>query len=267
MISDTQLYTLINHLPGPAHARTTDTGKYFIANQYHATNHGFSDINASIGITFKDIYYHRSKQIEMLQGSLILEVQHRQVVERLNIQADRSTKSLCARVCTLFPTGFILDGVLRKVPILGHTRSAVAILTFFEDRTYALDLLELYHLYKKHYPMQRGIIQFLKYLGIKKYFHKLPTNQEMTILLILRENPISKYAAKVLSISYRTVEEYKARLRNKLALISLEDLLILLRMHPTQPLSINNVISSSEERVIDSRAFQSIDKRIILSKR
>jgi DNA-binding CsgD family transcriptional regulator len=247
MISDEQLYTLIHTLPGAAHVRTTDTGKYFIVNQLHAINHGFTNIEAATGITYQDIYHHRLAKLESLQGSLTLEAQHKILIERINGQADQAKQPLRSHLCTLFPTGRIHSGLLIKIPILGHTQRVVAVLTFFEDRTHELDLFELYNLYKKHYPIQQAIMQFLKYLNIRQYFKKLPTNQELIILLMLRRNAISKYAARLLGISYRTVEEYKARLRNKLILVNLDKLLVLLRIQREKPfISLSNSISNKE---------------------
>jgi DNA-binding CsgD family transcriptional regulator len=98
--------------------------------------------------------------------------------------------------------------------------------------------MELYKRYKKHYSMAQAIEQFLHYLRIKQFFQKLPTNQELITLLMLRKNSISKYVARELGISYRTVEEYKSRLRSKLIVISLEGLLVLLRVYQERPSSL-----------------------------
>jgi DNA-binding CsgD family transcriptional regulator len=236
MLSDEQLYLLIHTFPGAAHARLVETGKYFIVNQHHTTNHGFTDIDAAINITYNDLFHHRSKKIDELHGSLELEKQHRKLIETVNLQADHANKPICTDICALFPTGFIQVGVLKKIPIFGYKNKVVSIFTLFEEKTGFLDLIELYSLYKNHYPLQQAITQFLTYLNIRQYFQKLPTNQELIILLRLRQNPIAKYTARILGINYRTVEEYKTRLRNKLILVSLDSLLILLRMHGKRPL-------------------------------
>lgn len=230
MISEAHLQTLINSLQGAAHARTTDQGQYFMANQKHANNHGFSSIEASIGINYAEMRQHRREQLLALKGSLILEEKHVACIEKLNWQADHAKEPVSSAVCTLFPTGNIHAGLLNKIPILNDQRTTVAVLTFFEDKTSTIPLATLYAFYKKHYPMHQAIIQFLRYLKIAKYFSKIPTNQELTILLMLRQNSASKYVAKAMQINYRTVEEYKARLRNKLTAISLEQLLVILRL-------------------------------------
>ena len=162
MFSDTQLDMLINHLPGPAHARTTDTCKYFLANQYHVTQQGFSHLNDAIGITPQEVYYHRTQQLEIIEGSLLLETQHRKIVEHLNYQIDQSTEPLYARLSTLFPTGFIAEGILKKVPILGYTRPVVGVFTFFEDRTHTLICSFKAHLFALHRAKQARICSFLR---------------------------------------------------------------------------------------------------------
>lgn len=242
MMSEEQLYMFINTLPFAAHVRDVVTGKYILANKYQASNHGLEDTRSVTNITYSDLYHYRRSKLSALQGSLILEDRYKNFIDDANACADISHKPLSFDACSLFPTGFIYKGVLKKIPLLDQKKRVVAILTFSEETTNNLDLLDLFTLYKKHYPIQQAIIQFLHYLNLTAYFQQLPTNQELTTLLILRRNSISKYVARKLSISYRTVEEYKARLRSKLKVINLDGLLVLLRMYPEKPdyISINS---------------------------
>jgi hypothetical protein len=236
MIPEDQLYTFINTLPFAAHVRDIKTNKYIIANKFQATNHGFQDVDSVINVTYSDIYHYRRQKISTLQGSLILEDQYKAFIDEANLQADASQTPLTFKACTLFPTGFIYMGLLKKIPLKDHKQRVVAILTYSEETTHHLDLLDLYNLYKKHYPVHQAISQFLHCLHITHYFQQLPTNQELITLLMLRRNSISKYVARQLGISYRTVEEYKARLRSKLKKINLDGLLVCLRMHPEKPI-------------------------------
>ena len=231
MVSKEQLYTLIHALPFAAHIRNIDTGKYIIANKAHAENYGFTEASIITDFSYDDKYHYRRNKLESLKGSLILEDEHKAFIDLANMQADTSKQPLHFKICTLFPTGFIYAANLKKIPLFDYQDKINAVLTFSEDITHSLDLLGLYHLYKKHYPIQQAIRQFLNYIKIAHYFHKLPTNQEVTTLLMLRYSTTSKYVARKLDISYRTVEEYKARLRNKLKVINLDGLLLLLRMH------------------------------------
>jgi DNA-binding CsgD family transcriptional regulator len=229
MISDEQLFSLVYTLPLPANVRIVSTGKYIVANQLHAIQHGFTHVSESTDITYQEMYHHRCQKLAELEGSLILEEQHKQLIEELNARANQSDEVLSTEICTLFPTGFVHKGTLNKVPILGHHKQVICVLTFFEDKTDQVDLLLLYKLYKKHYPIQKAITQFIKYLKLEKYFKKKPTNRELIIILAMRNNAVSKYVAKILGINYRTVEEYKARLRNKLTFGTLNNLLVFLR--------------------------------------
>ena len=117
------------------------------------------------------------------------------------------------------------------MPLVDTQQQVKAIFSFSQEVTAHTDLVNLYHLYKKHYPAQQAIRQFLNYLHIRTYFLALPTSQELLSLLWLVQHPQVKYVAYQLRLSHRTVEEYKARLRNKLrAPCSLERLLVKLRL-------------------------------------
>ncbi len=123
MLSDEQLEKLINTLPFAAHLREVETGRYILANQQHATNHGFQEVQAVIGITYQDIYYHRRSELACLQGKLHLEDQHKVFIDAINARADRSQSAFHCTTCTLFPTGFIYYGMLKKIPLTGAKQS------------------------------------------------------------------------------------------------------------------------------------------------
>lgn len=105
-----------------------------------------------------------------------------------------------------------------------------AILTLGRDITPYADPIYLFSLYKKRYPIRQAISQFLKHLKIDSCFQEMPTNQELIALLTMRKNSVSKYVAKALNVGYKTIEEYKARIRKKLKIVSLDELLIMLRV-------------------------------------
>lgn len=231
MIAVDQLYALVNQLPFAANVRDIETGKFTIANELQALNHGFLNANAMIGMNLNHFFEHRLKKLSNLQGSLEYEKKYQHFIYEANkiTEAERTPKEFI--LCALFPTGFIYISTLKKIPIVSENGQVTKMLTFSQETTPSMNLLSLYHLYKEHYLVQaQAITQFLKYLNILGHFSRLPTNQEVTTLLMLRRSSISKYAARQLKISYRTIEEYKARLRNKLKSTSLDDLLISLRM-------------------------------------
>ena len=160
----------------------------------------------------------------------MLEATYQTLLEHANQHVIHTKEPTRFKVCTLFPTGFVYIGILHKVPLVDRRKQVKAIFSFSEEWTAYMDLVSLYQVYKKHYPAAQAILQFLNYLKIKLYFHTLPTSQELLALFVLSQNPHAKYVASQLRLSPRTVEEYKARLRDKLRVtFSLERLLVTLR--------------------------------------
>lgn len=223
------LEMLIHLLPFAAHIRDTKTNKYILANQQQAENQGYSSITHVTNVTYEDIYHYRCQRLKALKGNLYLEAYYKNIIDQLNNQIETKKEPLKYQINTLFPTGFIYVGILHKIPLFTEKKVLKGIFTFSKEITSNVNLIVLYQIYKKHYPLNQAINQFLNYLHINHYFLTPPTNQEVMTLLTLRTNSSAKYIAKHYKISSRTAEEHKLRLRNKLKDISLEELLIQLR--------------------------------------
>ena len=115
-----------------------------------------------------------------------------------------------------------------KQPILDTTPTVRAILTYSQDLTPRLDLAYLLALYQRYLAPKQAIQQCLRYLQLETCFYKYPTRRELETLLTLVKVNTSCQVAQRMEIHHRTVEEYKARLRDKLK-IELGKVLLTLR--------------------------------------
>jgi DNA-binding CsgD family transcriptional regulator len=123
----------------------------------------------------------------------------------------------------------LVDKVFKK-PILGSHGDPVAILTYAHTVTDYIDVAQLFKLYKIYYPQKSAVQQFLKHLNLEKEFIELPTERELRALLIMQSHvSASKYVARLMHLSSRTIEEYKSRIRYKLRTLTFEKLLSMLR--------------------------------------
>jgi hypothetical protein len=226
-----QMAMVIDTLPFATHMRILSSNQYVLANLQHAKQLGFQRTEEVMHIAYPYIARHRRQRIAELGGNLELEEAYQRFIHQVNAQTELAKEPRRFQVCTLFPTGFIYIGIVQKIPILSAHQCTNAILTFSQDITTRFDLVDIYQLYKRNYTEgKRAIQQFMKYLGIEDFFRILPTHRELLTLLMFRKDARAKYAARQLGLSDRTVEEYKARLRNKLKNhISLEQLLLKLR--------------------------------------
>jgi DNA-binding CsgD family transcriptional regulator len=226
-----QMAMVIDTLPFATHMRVLASNQYVLANLQHAQQLGFQRTEEVVHISYPYIARHRRECIAELGGSLELEDAYQRFIHQANAQTELAKEPRRFQVCTLFPTGFIYIGIVQKIPILSAKQHVNAILTFSQDITTRFDLADIYLLYKRNYTEgKRAIQQFMKYLGIGDLFRIFPTHRELLTLLMFRKDARAKYVARQLGLSDRTVEEYKARLRNKLKThISLEQLLLKLR--------------------------------------
>ena len=124
----------------------------------------------------------------------------------------------------------IVEKNIKKPIVNGHNK-VVATFEYSHDMTPYCHPTYLFLLYEKYYSIKEAIQKFLHYFKLDVCFYKLPTRRELLTLLTLRENSCAKYAANLMKISERTVEEYKARLRTKLSIIGLDEVLVRLRKH------------------------------------
>jgi hypothetical protein len=126
--------------------------------------------------------------------------------------------------------GFIAVETIIKSPIFNRANQIIGIVGYGYNITADIDLSQLFELYQQYYPTKQAIKYLLRYLKIHHMFLTLPTKREMEVLLAMRKIENSKYIAKGLQLSPKTIDENKARLRSHLQKITLSELLIRLRI-------------------------------------
>lgn len=227
------LKTFIMGLPFASHIINIQTGKYLFSNKEYAKHQGFKQPVELLKMTVDDLFRKRQKIIEELTGSPYLEAEYKIRIHYANQYVHEENKSIHLTAHYLSPDGFICLRKFTKLPIFQDNEAVSSLLTYENDITDRLSLIELYRLYRNHYPKNgtKAISSFLCYLTLIPYFHVLPTQQELMTLLQMTINDASKYVAAQLGIHMRTVDGYKQRLRSKLHDGSLDKLLIVLRLY------------------------------------
>lgn len=228
------LLKIIEILPFSAHLRDIKTGKYFLANHFQAKNHGCEKIEQVLDINYSDIHQIRREKIAQLNGALVLEDEYKNFIDKANYRSEQEKGPFKFKDICLCPTGFIYIGILRKIPILGEKKKAVAMFTCSEEITRQTDLFDLYYLYKKHYPKRLAIQHFLTYLTLDSYFTTLPTDGEVLTILSIYRDSVHKAAANLLHISPKTIESHLKNIKVKLQKqIDLQTVVMKLRIAQT----------------------------------
>ena len=209
---------LIDHFDYPIDVKDVRTGKYIRNNIAASSVSGLSK-EERVGMDIHDI-----AKINRINDNVVTKL----------IYADQKVITTSASTCFshvfLNKEGILLVDKVIKRPILGQYGEPIAILSYAYTVTPYVDLSQLYAFYKMYYSKKNAVNQFLKYLNIGKEFVEPPTDQELRALLIMQSSvSASKYVAKLMHLSPRTIEEYKSRLRGKLKSISFDSLLSILR--------------------------------------
>lgn len=214
----TFLDTLVQTHPFSMTVKDAHTGRYFLANEAAAKCYGLTP-DAYCGLTFEEI----GKQ-------WMLPAKHVEQVIQKDAQVCTTKQSLqYQQIIFMHNQTFCIEQVVKQ-PILDHMLAVKSILTYSQDLTFRFDLCYLFSLYKQYLSNQQSVIKFLQYLQLEIYFQKFPTKRELETLLALRKFNTTHQASQYMGINSRTVEEYKARLRDKLK-IELRELLLKLRIH------------------------------------
>lgn len=142
---------------------------------------------------------------------------------------DKTMPACMVKKYYMIKDGFIMIERSYKKPVLSAQNKVIGIFGYAHDITPYSHPAYLFTLYQQYYTPKQAIEKFLQYLKLDVCFYKLPTHRELLTLLAMRENSTSKYVGESLGIHHRTVEEYKSRLRTKLTVIGLDELLIRLR--------------------------------------
>src|SRR5437764_486622 len=184
-----QLSALIIDLPLAAHILEVQTNTYLIANIHHAKHHGFNTPQEAVYITFDALFNMREQKVAQLQGNAVLEAYYKILIELMNEDVCTKKESVQFTANSLSPTGHVSLKKLRKIPLFNQQQQVTAILTYAEDITHSLSLIDLYKLYQKHYQKKLNAIQaFLSHLKVVQHFYRLPTNRELMALLAMHEH-------------------------------------------------------------------------------
>lgn len=204
----------------PATVKDVKTGRYCICNQSVANLSGLTT-EKYLGLTAQDI--GKINQLKSTVIANILFMDHQvatQAVEFVQFKQAFFTKQK-----------FIYFEEVTKKPIKGQNGNIIAILGYSHDITPYLDLMNLFEFYRQYHHSNKQAIQyFLHYMQLDHFFHELPTKQELIVLLTMRKFSQTKQIADELALSFKTVNSYKAHLRDKLKFINLNDLIIQLRI-------------------------------------
>lgn len=214
------LSDFVSTLAFPAEVKDAKTGIYSLANQASAKRFGLSPGDfGNMKLTVRDI-------------GTICKVENETIEKIIYLDEQTYTEALTSihKKHYLTHDGFVMIDEGTKKPVFGKTNEVIAILSYGHDITPYADLLYLYSLYRYHYPKPRQAIEkLLKYLKIDGCFTELPTKHELITLLSMRQTTSSKYISTQLKVSPRTVDEHRARLRAKLKIIGLSELLVKMR--------------------------------------
>lgn len=216
------LYDFIQELPHPAHVKDPKTGQYIFTNEKNIKIYGLESVKQLIGTTVQDL--------DELMGSR-WDNSYAMTVENLDQQVYQS-KCIVKDNNRIMLTsdGFVRIQNMVKIPVLGIHNDVKAIATFSYALSKGIELTDLFNIYKKYYPKKRAAITcFLKYLKIETYFRDLPTEAELKLLLVMREDSTYKGAAKKLGVKPKTIEVHRAHIRDKLKNPSLNKLLSVIR--------------------------------------
>jgi DNA-binding CsgD family transcriptional regulator len=207
------------------------TTKYIVCDQVQATNYGFKSPEEIIGLTGSDLTDHL---IEVSQHKVTPEFS---VLEKNNVKEAISADIKVIMTGEpnyrkeIIPTasGIIHIGKMIKQPVFGKNKKILAICTTDIDITNHYSLSNLLAVYTQYFNPAQAVSNFLHYLRLVESFEKLPTLQELKLLIAMTPNASSKQVALQKGLKLRTVDSYKARIRRKLKTLSLGEILVQLR--------------------------------------
>jgi len=208
MKSENELISIIENYPHPASFKEADTGKYIAANICLAREAGIHKPQDLIGLTVHDLEFAQSNW-GARQASTIAELDFR-ACEKKIFTSDRFI---------FFETGSgeVQFDEVTKLPVLGHTKNILGVVTYQRNLTSTFSPSEVYELYRHFYDASEAIKRVLIYLGIEKCFTIQPTEAPFRVFLAKAERYSNKQIAKSLGISYRTVDCQIEALSNRIA--------------------------------------------------
>jgi|GEM_PF-1727922 len=217
-VSTRAMADLIHYIDYPVDVKDVKTGRYIVNNKAASEVSGLTP-EERIGLDVYDIA--AINKIKNHALNKLVAADHR--------VAATSMPTVLKHIFLNKDGIILLDKVIKK-PILGQNNQTIAILSCAYNLTPYIKPATLYSLYKTYYPKKQAIQILLRYLNITQFFNIMPTEKELQTLLVMEANlPSSKYVARLMQISPRTVEYYKSRLCQKLHRIDLNQLLMKLR--------------------------------------
>lgn len=209
----------------PAEVKDAKTGEYIIANAAVAEISGLT-AEEFLGLNAYDVGKINQLQDAVIENIILRDQQvytQGLFVKYRHVFSSAKTKSV------------LIEEFIKK-PVYNSKNQVIAILGYGQDLTPYVNPIDLFECYQDLHcnilkePQSVAIQAFLHYFKIDTCFQEIPTKQELITLLAMRKTATSKYVARELGISHRTVEEYKSQLRNKLKVIGLNELLGRLRV-------------------------------------
>jgi len=220
--ASTALSDLIEASPYPTHLADAQTGQYICCN---------SEFSDYIGIPIKDICgltvetcFNQRQWEEKAKTDLFhwWRETEPENLRRFDEEVQKTHQRIQKQRLSIRSTGLILFKETAKTPVLSRDRKTViAILTQSRDITLHCNLFDLLDTYQRYYADQAAVQNMLITLDIDGYFDKLPTLEEMKVLLALRDG--------------RSEDEASRHIRSRQERMSVDDwheMLTRLRMMP-----------------------------------
>lgn len=203
----------------PATIKDSKSGRYISCNKHVASLAGLKP-EEYIGLTAYDIREITQGKQEFTENAVAMD-------RRIITSTEPFIKY--KHVWFTKKNSIFIEEVIKQ-PILNYNNNIIAILAYGRDITLYTPLPYLFSLYEEHLPSKKAIKYFLEHINLPHVFHELPTRKELIVLLSMCKTTNIQYIARELGITPRTIEENKARLRNKLKIIGLNELVIQLRI-------------------------------------
>ncbi|RTL02719.1 MAG: hypothetical protein EKK57_01180 [Proteobacteria bacterium] len=199
---------LVHNIGGHSLLKDTSTNKYITANTTHVKVYGFTQPS---DITGYDIWELNNLMSRMWEDNA-------KQVNLFDKEVCYTKKTIThPRRVWLNANGYIWMHSLRKVPVTNTVNNVVAILSIGDDLTNTLTLKELYDYYL-HFYIDKKIARrkFLEHVRIIQYFHEMPTDAELRVLIARSQNHVNKIVANNLNFQLSTVQFYINQLKQKI---------------------------------------------------
>jgi DNA-binding CsgD family transcriptional regulator len=222
-MSDEMLSDFIMAQKELAHVKDAKNDNYIIGNASMVKVFGLSSLDEIVGFTMHDI-------IVNLKMQPLWRKRYAKKIAKMDFLVKNKAQ-------TVFNNNEIfLDGSnhiriqnLQKYPLLGRN-GVVGILTICADITQNKNIFFLLDLYKNLYNNKStGLMHFVDFLEIDKFFYEKLTEKELLCLLHMKNNQSHKYIADKMNISQKTVETHVSHIIGKLKIDQLVSVLAFLR--------------------------------------